>query len=199
MLLCDFRRLRWAAAALLLAISTATAGELEIVAELPHTPGNITLSQGGRVFVSMHQLFQPPFAVAELIDGALIPFPNAAWSDHSVASDNKLNAVLGIQAAADGLLWMLDNGVGTGQPAKLVAWDLAAGSLAHNIALAPPAVAPNSFPNDLAVDLTNNRVYIADTAFGPNPALIVVNIADGSARRVLEAHVSTAMEDIHGG
>ncbi len=185
-----------AATAVIFAVSGARAGELEVVAELANTPGNITVAPDGRTFVSMHQLFQPGFAVAELIDGALVPFPNAAWSDHSVASENKLNAVLGIQASADGLLWMLDNGVGTGQPPKLVAWDLAADDVARTIAIADPVVAPNSFLNDLAVDLSNNAIYIADTAFGPNPALVVVSLADGSARRVLEADVSTAMENI---
>lgn len=172
----------------------AAAQDLEVFAAVDATPGNVTVSADGRVFVSMHQLYQPGFAVAEVVDGSLVPFPNAAWSDHAVAADKKLHAVLGIQATADGRVWMLDNAVGTGQPAKLVAWDLAAGA-AEVVTVPADVVSPASFLNDLAVDLTNGAVYMADTAFGPNPAIVVVDLATGAARRVLEADASTSVED----
>ncbi len=176
----------------------AMAQDVEVFGAFDQTPGNVTVSGDGRVFVSMHQLFQPSLAVAEVVDGELVPFPNAAWSDHGVAGDpgGKLNAVLGIQATADGRVWMLDNGVGTGNSPKLVAWDLASDSLAQVIDMPAGAVSEASFLNDLAVDMSHGAIFIADTAFGPNPALVVVDIATGAARRVLEADTSTAMENI---
>ncbi|MEL6715213.1 MAG: L-dopachrome tautomerase-related protein, partial [Planctomycetota bacterium] len=60
------------------------------------------------------------------------------------------------------------------------------------VVLTPPATTPDSFLNDLAVDRTTDTVYVADSA----GAVIVVDIASGSARRVLDGHVSTVPEDV---
>ena len=178
------------AAGLALALATAPAAaaqDLEVVAALMAAPGNISVSAAGRIFVSLHQLYQPAIAVAELVDGALVPFPNAAWNDRAMAGGDRFNAVLGLQVDADERLWLLDNAVGTDQVPRLIAWDLARNRLDRVIALPAPVSTPASFLNDLAVDLDHNAVYITDTAFGPNPALVVVDLTTGMARRILEA------------
>ena len=176
--------------------SDLQAADLQVVASVPQAPGNISVSAAGRVFISLHQLYQPAIAVAELVDGALVPFPNAAWNDPATASGDRFNAVLGLQVDADERLWLLDNAVGTDEAPRLIAWDLARDRLDRVIALPAPVTGPGSFLNDLAVDLDNNAVYITDTAFGPNPALVVVDLTTGAARRILEAAPSTAAEDI---
>ena len=135
-------------------------------------------------------------SVAEVIDGALKPFPDASWHDPAGAPESTLFAVLGIQIDAQGILWMLDNAVGFEAPPKLVGWNIASDSLHQVVELGAPVSAPNSFLNDLAVDSATGTVFIADTAFGPNTALIVVDLASGKARRVLEGHASTVPEDI---
>jgi sugar lactone lactonase YvrE len=53
-----------------------------------------------------------------------------------------------------------------------------------------------SFLNDLAVDPISQTVYIADPAGGADAAIIVVDVAKGVARRVLESHASVTPEDI---
>ncbi|MDY6936647.1 MAG: L-dopachrome tautomerase-related protein [Cyanobacteriota bacterium] len=161
---------------------------IEIVAETELAPGNITVTPDGRIIVSMHQFFNPEYPVMELTDdGKLVPFPNSEFSS--------LDAVLGIQADANGVVWMLDNGLRSGVPPQIVGWNTQSDSLETTIPLPPDAIASNSFLNDLAVDLTHNTIYIADTTRGGNPALIVVDLATGNARRVLENHASVIAEN----
>ncbi len=98
-----------------------TSPQLEVVTELSQAPGNITLNSENRIFLSLHQFFQPELRVVEASQsGDLVPFPNTAWlqgnSSHRVA----LDAVLGIQTDANDLVWMLDNGLRDGSIPKVV-------------------------------------------------------------------------------
>ena len=48
------------AAGLALFLSAAAhADDLEVVASMARAPGNITVSSTGRIFISLHQLYQP--------------------------------------------------------------------------------------------------------------------------------------------
>ncbi|MEB3279672.1 MAG: hypothetical protein VKK42_12230 [Lyngbya sp.] len=100
---------------------------INIVAELPVAPGNITVTPQGRIFLSLHQFYNPDFHVAELVNGSLVPFPN----------ENKqgitFEAVLGIHCDLNGCLWILDNGHQSQSVPKLVAWDLDKNQLAKVI------------------------------------------------------------------
>ena len=163
---------------------------IEIVAETELAPGNITVTPDGRIIVSMHQFFNPEYPVMELsADGKLLPFPHP---DRFSGFD----AVLGIQADANGVVWMLDNGLRSGVPPIIFAWNTQTDLLETAIPLPPEAIASNSFLNDLAVDLTHQAIYIADTTRGGSPALIVVDLATGNARRVLENHPSVVAENV---
>lgn len=163
---------------------------LEIVAKLNEAPGNITVTPTGRVIVSLHQFFSPPFAVAELdASGRLRPFPNAAWHDASADGRAALDSVLGVQCDRRGVVWMLDNGLRSKRVPKLVGWDTKKDALHRVIYLPSPITRPDSFVNDLAVDAERDAIYIADPA-GPQSALIVVDASTGDARRVLEGHPS---------
>src|SRR5689334_25231471 len=51
---------------------------LEVVAELDHPPGNIAVSPGGRVFLSLHPAGDPPMKVVEPIGGKPVAYPDAA-------------------------------------------------------------------------------------------------------------------------
>jgi sugar lactone lactonase YvrE len=55
---------------------------------------------------------------------------------------------------------------------------------------------PDSFANDLAIDLPRGRVYLADPAGGANAALIVMDLETGLARRLLQGHYSVSAEPI---
>ncbi|ACK67125.1 major royal jelly protein [Rippkaea orientalis PCC 8801] len=164
---------------------------LTVVAALPVPPGNITLTRNGRMFMSIHQFYNPDFAVAELVDGELHPYPSG--KDAQLIS---FAAVLGIQADANGCLWILDNGNQNQSLPKLVGWDTEKNQLAQVIYLPPPITYNNSFVNDLAIDLTRNVIYISDPIQGPEAALIRVDLTTGLATRILQGHQSVIPENI---
>ncbi|MDX9767877.1 MAG: L-dopachrome tautomerase-related protein [Ectothiorhodospiraceae bacterium] len=163
----------------------------EIVAGIDKAPGNITVTPSGRIIVSLHPFFRDDMRVAEVLrDGSLVPFPNAVWSTGGALDD-----VLGVQSDPYGIVWMLDTGMRNGLTPKLVGWDTALNRLHRVIHLPPPITVEGSFVNDLAVDRRHDHVYIADPARGSNAALIVVDLATGAARRVLQGHRSVTPED----
>ena len=171
--------------------------ELDVVAELQEAPGNITLTPDGRMIISLHQFYDPKLRVAEVAkDGSLKPFPSAAWNADS--GPYTFDAVLGVQSDTRGVVWMLDNGGRRGTSPKLVGWDTKANKLAKLIEIAPEAAPSGSFLNDLAIDSERQIAYIADTGSirsGKNTALIVINLQNGEARRLLQDHVSVVAKD----
>lgn len=163
----------------------AAAG-FNIVAELDKGPGNITVTPTGRILVSLHQFFNHDVRVAEVNDeGRLVSFATAA----------KVNSVLGLQADADGVVWLLDNAMRGGTTRRLVGWDAAEDRLVADIDLTK-VTNDRSFLNDLAVDPVRNTIYIADPAGGTDAAIIVVDVVRADARRVLEGHKSVTPEKI---
>ena len=164
---------------------------LAVVASLPVPPGNITLTPDGRIFLSLHQFYNPEIRVAELVNGRLEPFPSGPESQLIT-----FESVLGIQADANGYVWMLDNGNQSQSLPKLVAWDTRQNQLARVIYLPPPITLHNSFINDLAIDLTRNAIYISDPITGPESAIIRVDLQTGLAKRILQGHKSVIPEDI---
>ena len=164
---------------------------LAVVTSLPVPPGNITLTPEGRIFLSLHQFYNPKMSVAELVNGSLEPFPSG-----SEAQLIAFESVLGIQTDANGYVWMLDNGNQNQSLPKLVAWDTRQNQLARVIYLPPPITLNNSFINDLAIDSTRNAIYISDPIQGPESALIRVDLNTGLAMRILQGHQSVIPEDI---
>jgi sugar lactone lactonase YvrE len=181
---------------LAVAASALPAPDLEVVAELPVGPGNITVTPDNRVIMSLHPFYMPDKRVVELANGGkLVPFPDASWNTGDLTTDHSFDSVLGIQCDAKGVVWMLDNGFRSGSIPKLVGWDTVENRLARIIHLGPPAIPrqpvfpDNAFFNDLAVDLKNNAIYISHSAI-EDSALIVVDLGSGKARRVLQGHAS---------
>ena len=173
--------------------SVSAAGQLEIIADLPQRPGNPAISPDGRIFLSLHPFEDPEFKVVELQpDGSTKPFPNAEWArSPEPGRDEGLAGVIGIECDRNGLLWMLDLG-GPQQPfAKLVAWNLKTDKLDRVLRIEAPVFRPDSYMQDFAIDLSHGAAYIADpTRPGEDaaPAIVVVDLHSGRARRVLEKH-----------
>lgn len=188
------------AIAILLLSSLHVAAEpgsnFEIAASLDTGPGNVTVTDDGRIIMSQHQFYQPNYSVVELRNNAPIPFPNDELANAESRSPIKLDSVLGIRSDANGIVWMLDNGMHSGITPKLVGWNAKADSLYKLIYLPAPITPKNTFVNDFSVDLRHNRIFISDPAGGENAALIVVNLSTGAARRVLEGHPSVVPEDV---
>ncbi len=187
-----------AAVALLTAFSPAFAEppQLETYARMRQGPGNITLTPDGRVIVSLHQFFETPLRVVEVArDGSLKPFPNDEWNTPGLSGRSALDSVLGIQCDANGVVWMLDNGMRSRVTPKLVGWNTKTNALERVIYLPPPVTVPESFVNDLSIDATKGVAFIADPASSKS-ALIVADLKTGEARRVFEGHPSVTPEDI---
>ena len=183
----------------------ATVGELEVV-HLFHgaTPTGVAVSRGGRVFVNFPRWGDGPAqAVGEIVDGEVVAYPSAAINRSGeeapgVAPADRLVSVQSVVIDPDDRLWILD----TGNPrfggvipggAKLVGVDLADDSMFQVVAF-PADVAPETTClNDARFDLTVGQAgyaYITDSSATGENALIVVDLADGSSRRVLGGHPS---------
>jgi len=152
----------------------------EIVAELEQGPGNITVTPDGEILVSLHQFFGHEMRVARVAaDGSLTEFAGPAG----------LDSVLGLQADAHGVVWLLDNAMRGNGKRRLVGWHAVADRSVTDIDLSVASV-DGSFLNDLAVDSDKRFAYVADPAGGEDAAIIVVDLAAGEARRVLQGHLS---------
>jgi len=164
---------------------------LTVVASLPVSPGNITLTPDNRIFFSLHQFYNPEFPVAELVDGQV-----KSLTVNPDSPKITFESVLGIQADANGYLWILDNGNQSQSLPKLVAWDIRLNQLGRVIYLPPPITLSNSFVNDLAIDLSRDVIYISDPIPGVESALIRVDLTTGLATRILQGHESVIPEDL---
>ena len=169
--------------------------DFDIIANLDSGPGNVTVTDNGRIIMSLHQFYQPKYTVVEYNGNTLLPFPNKDLADVDSKAALKLDSVLGIRSA-NGIIWMLDNGMRSGVTPKLVGWDIKANKL-HRVIMLPTPVAPkDAFVNDFAVDTRHNHIFISDPAGGANAGLIIVNLNSGKARRVLEGHSSVIPENV---
>ena len=173
------------------------ANEIELVAELPPEtpPGNIAISPDGRIFLSVHGFYNQPAKVVELLqDGSTKPYPTKQWAYAPTDDHNNigLHGVLGINADPNGILWMLDTS-SSNYSGRLIGWNTRSEQLHRIVYLAKPIISDHSFLNDLAIDLKNNAIYIADTG---TEAIIVVDLSTGQTRRILEGSAFTKAQDI---
>lgn len=178
--------------ALALAISTNVfAADLSIVHQFDkqNPPGNIGVSESGRLFMSNHHFYGADNKIVEIKNnGKVVAYPNEAFSQ-------SLNPVLGVIVDKEGVLWMLETADETTHNGRLIGWDTKKNQLHQIVYLAAPVIPADSFLNDLAVDRDNEMVYITDTGAGYNSALVVIDLKTGMAKRVLEGTQFTQPED----
>jgi sugar lactone lactonase YvrE len=102
-----------------------------------------------------------------------------------------------VVADGQGSLWVLDPanpgfaGVVPGG-AKLVEIDIPTGAIIQVIRFDNTVAPSESYLNDVRLDHLHTTAYITDSGLG---ALVVVNLATGTSRRVLADHPSTKAED----
>ncbi|PSR19472.1 hypothetical protein C8255_02215 [filamentous cyanobacterium CCP3] len=161
---------------------------LEVIAELQQAPGNLTVTPDGQLIMSLHQFYTPPYPVAEYDNGAIAPLLPQSNSPVSAS-------VLGLLSDSTGIVWLLDNAMGSDRPPQLVGWNTQQNTLHKTIPLADVTPA-GSFINDLRIDETTQTAFITDPASGNDAALIVVDLEAGTANRVLEGHYSVTPEPI---
>lgn len=173
------------------AVAGDTDPRAEVVFQLPLAPSGLTITTEGRFLIGVNFEDKPQNRVIEVSkSGESRPFPTTSLSQAAPGEALLLDAVEGMQAMENGIVWMLDNGRRSELPPKVVAWDLKHARLQRVFNLAPPAVLPGSLLNDLAVSLDQTAVYLADPAGGTDAALVVLDAVTGLARRVLQGHPS---------
>lgn len=161
------------------------ASALETVAELELPPGNIAVSDTGRIFFTFHPEARPDVNVAELVDGEAVPYPGRLPDDLAYQS------VLSLRVDRQNRLWVLDNANhGTGTP-RILAIDLATDEVVHRHDFSSEIAGFGSHLNDFQVSPDGATIYIADASiFRLDPALVVYDVETKSARRLLEGHES---------
>lgn len=172
-------------------LNSALAADIEVVAEMNGArPGNITVTEQGRTFLSMQPLDAPELRVLELLqDGTTAAFPSQDWSDGPEQGEVGFASVIGIDSTPNGVVWILDMGSATSAP-QVVAWDSVNDRLYKRIEISKDVVVANSFLQDFALDTKRNLMYIADTTLGnlvgePEPAFVILDLETGESRRVL--------------
>lgn len=177
-------------------------GGIEELYSSPIQWTGVAVSATGRVFVN-YPRWAPdlPYSVAELRPaGEVRPYPDRhvnRWTE-GVAGDSHFVCVQSVTCDDRGSLWVLDagspylSGVLPGA-AKLVQVDLATDAVARIYHFDSSAAPAASYLNDVRVDRRAGVAYLTDSGLG---ALLVLDLATGACRRVLDGHPSTRAEDI---
>ncbi len=161
---------------------------LETVAELPTPPGNIAVSATGRVFVSLHPEARPEWKIVELVNGEMRPWPSLEYQT-GTGEPRHFRDVLSLRIDRQNRLWTLDNGQHGLHPGRLLAFDVDSGALVHEFEFPRAIAGLGSHLNDFQVAPDGNTIYIAEASFfALTPALVVYDVQQRSARRLLENH-----------
>ena len=166
------------------------ADALEVVADLELPPGNVAVSETGRVFFTFHPEGGPSIKVAEIVEGKPVPYPNEEFQ-RSRNDEPFFQTPLAVRIDRQNRLWVLDYGrYGFGDP-KLLAFDLKTDQIVHRYDF-PSAIAGwLSMLNDFQIDPEGRKIYIAESSlFGRKPAIIVYDTSQRTARRLLEGDAS---------
>src|SRR6201982_2645062 len=182
----------------LIATTLATAAELREVANFSdqQVTGVGVSTKSGRVFVNFpYWSDQHSISVAEIISGQPKPFPNEKWTKRAPPASHFV-CVQSVVVDDQDNLWVLDPAAPKMQEIvkggrKLVKIDLQANQLAQTIPFGEDIAPTKSYLNDVRIDARSETAFITDSGKG---AIIVVNLKNGSARRLLDGHPSTQPE-----
>ncbi len=200
------RRSLLATAIALPTLARAQSPSLELVATFtgPRQVTGVAVSPKGRVFVNFPRWEEDvAISVGEVgPDGALKPYPDAAWNGFRNADPaaNPAKSFVCVQSVTVdplGNLWVLDAAapnlafeVPNGP--KLLRIDLATDKVARIYAFDTRVAPQGTYLNDIRFTPDGKRAVLTNS--GAPGSLIVLDVATGQARRVLEGHGSTQFE-----
>lgn len=178
---------------------------LQQAARFEHQVTGVTVSERGRIFVNFPRWTEDlPVSVAEVMkDGSVRPYPNQQWNAwRNVRSDEldpstHLVCLQSVVADGRGSVWVVDPAspavqrIVPGGP-KLVRIDLATDRVTQVIRFGQDVAIPGSYLNDVRFSNDGKHAYLTDA--GQRGALVVVELASGKARRVLDGYPSTQPE-----
>src|SRR5260221_5150727 len=163
--------------------------------ELDVLANGVTRTADGRTFVPVQPISPAPTPrLAEIVGrGGVRPYPDEAWNSYKPGADAsaKFVTVVSVRIGPDGAIWVVDKGSlgmqGTIVPGgpKLVRIDPRTNAVARVYHL-DSVSAGESFIDDVRFD--GDTAYLTDAG---RPGLIVLDLATGAARRVLDRSPST--------
>ena len=171
-----------------------------IAARTPKQLAGVAISKTGRIFVNVPRwVDEPTPSVAEIAsDGSLVPYPNAelnAWDGTpGPSAASHFVCVQSVVVDENDHLWILDpaspnfQAVVPGGP-KLLRVNLATNEIERVYAFDDVAAPRPSYLND--VRHAHGHAFMTDSGLG---AIVVLNLATGNVRRLLEDHPSTKAE-----
>ena len=163
----------------------------------------VAVSKEGRIFVNSPRWEKDvAISVAEVLgDGRLEPYPDARWNAWRNAAplspQDHFVCVQSVTVDPQGFLWVLDPAAPGNEfikpgGVKLVKIDLATDQVMQVILFDDVAAPQGSYLNDMRVSPDGRYVYLTDS--GQRGALLVVDVASGHARRVLDGDARTQIE-----
>ncbi|MGI3778287.1 MAG: SMP-30/gluconolactonase/LRE family protein [Janthinobacterium lividum] len=194
------RPLLAAALALLATPALAAPPPLQQVHAFDGQVTGVAVAKDGRTFVNFPRWEKDvPVSVAEVMkDGTLRPYPDAAWNSwsnlHPSSVADHFVCVQSVTVDPQGFLWVVDPAAPgneftkPGGP-KLVKIDLATNKVVKTILLDDTVAPQGSYMNDVRVSPDGAHAYLTDS--GQKGALVVVDVAAGTARRVLDGDPRT--------
>ena len=172
-------------------------------------PVGVAISSTGRTFVSYPRWSDVVnFTLGEIVNGQEVPYPNRALNRYGpgkgIDPATHFVSMQGLVVDAKDRLWVLDSGtinlgkvIGPGA-AKLVGIDLKTNKVFKTITFPADVVLPNTYLNDLRVDLSRGAggaAYITDSGEKSPNGIIVVDLAMGESWRRLSGDKSVKAED----
>lgn len=173
---------------------------LEPVASSTRQWTGVATTRDGRIFVSFPRWSDDvPVSVAELREGRIAPWPDEAWNSWRPGDDaaRKFVAVQSVVADDEGKLWVVDTGNpqfgGVVPPGpRLLRFDPGSGELLASYSFPERVIPGTGYINDVRVDLDRSVAFLTDSEDG---GLVVLDLDDGGARKVLRNDPSTRAED----
>ena len=162
---------------------------MELVAELPHPPGNIAVRNDREFFFTFHPLGDASVSVAHWSAGSYQPFPSPDWQPGG-AQEGAFREVLSLRISGQNL-WLLDNGRHGLSSVRLLAFDMTSGQLVHSYRFPRDVFPLGSFANDFRISRDGRYFFITDASLlARTPALVVYDRQNGKSRRLLQDHPS---------
>ena len=162
----------------------------------------VVVAPDKRIFVAFPRIAGNPGPSLATIgaDGNPVAYPGGGWNDWTQADSGSdpTHAFVGLAAihlAADNSLWVVDTGTpGFGKSplpgaAKLVRIDLSTNRVTRTYVLPPDVLRPKTMLDDIRFHA--GQAYITDAGAA---GLIVLDLATGGARRLLDGDPSTTAQ-----
>jgi sugar lactone lactonase YvrE len=170
-----------------------------VAVKTPKQVTGVAVSKAGRIFVNFPRwVDEPTPSVAEVAaDGSLAPYPDAAWNGWQKDKGDVQKQFVCVQSVFvddTDTLWILDpaapafQGPVRGGP-KLLRVNLGTNKVERVYAFDDKAAPQGSYLND--VRIANGHAFMTDSGQG---AIVVLDLATGKARRLLDKAPATKAE-----